>query len=241
MKHVKLLSRRVAAFALATASMLAVGAAAQGTTPAKKAAPKGNWGATVTEVDGGHLIGNPDAPGRLVEFMSYTCSHCAEFARTGDGAIKLLYVPTGKVSYEIRHLIRDPVDLTAALAAQCGPVDKFPGNHEALMHKYDDWMGKARKMTQAQMARWNFGTFSARTQAIASDLDFYEIMELRGFSRAQLDQCLTDEAKARKIAEQSNADVQKYGLRGTPTFFMGGEQIDAHNWPGVQAYLDKLF
>ena len=28
----------------------------------------------------------------------------------------MLYVPTGKVSFEVRHLIRDPIDLTAALA-----------------------------------------------------------------------------------------------------------------------------
>lgn len=235
-----MLSSRMAAFALASASLLAVGVTAHGTTPAKPAA-KGNWGATVTEVNGGHLIGNPNAKGRLVEFMSYTCSHCADFARSGDGAIKLLYVPTGKVSYEIRHLIRDPIDLTAALAAQCGPTAKFPRNHEALMHKHDEWMAKARTATQAQRARWNFGTFAARAQAIASDLDFYEIMQARGYSRVQLDQCLTDEAKARQIANQSNADVAQYGLRGTPTFLMDGKLIDAHNWATVQPYLDRLF
>ena len=225
---------------LGAASLAAYGVAAQANSPAKPA-KKGNWGATVTEVNGGHLIGNPDAEARLVEFMSYTCSHCATFARTGDGAIKLLYVPTGKVAYEIRHLIRDPVDLTAALAAQCGGPIKFPGNHEVLILKHDEWMDKARNVSRAQLSRWNFGTWSARVQAIASDLGFYDIMESRGYTRAELDKCLTDEAKAKKIDAQSQADVAEFGLRGTPTFFMGGKQLDVNTWAGIQPLLDRHF
>ena len=226
---------------LAAASILAVGAIAQGTAPKKAERNQGNWGTTVTETRGGHLIGNPQAEGRLVEYMSYTCSHCAEFARTGEGAIKLLYVPTGKVSYEIRHLIRDPIDLTAALAAQCGEPAKFPGNHEALILKHDEWMAKARKATQAQMSRWRFGSFGSRAQAIASDLDFYDIMESRGYSRSALDQCLTDEGKAKAIANQSQADVEQFALRGTPTFIMGGKTLDAHDWTSLQPFLDTFF
>ena len=224
----------------AAASILAVGATAQDGT-SKLSEAKGAWGTKIAATEGGHRIGNPEAEGRLVEFMSYTCSHCAEFARTGDGAIKLLYVPTGKVSYEIRHLIRDPIDLTAALAAQCGDADRFMGNHEALILKYDDWMTKAREATQAQTARWRFGSFGSRAQAIASDLDFYEIMEGRGYSRSELDQCLTDETKARQIASQSQADIAKYGLEGTPTFLMAGRKLEAYDWKSLQPHLDKFF
>ena len=225
---------------VAVAGILAGTATAQ-SAPLPGSEKKANWGAMVTETEGGHLLGNPDAKGKLVEYMSYTCSHCAEFARTGDGAIKLLYVPTGKVSYEIRHLIRDPVDLTAALAAQCGDPIKFPGNHEALILKHGDWMAKARTATQAQKARWRFGSFGSRAQAIASDLDFYQIMEGRGYTRTRLDQCLTDETKAKAIAEQSQSDIETHALSGTPTFIMGGKKLDAHDWPGLQPHLDEFF
>lgn len=224
----------------AAACALAVAATAQD-APLPGSEKKGNWGAMVAETEGGHLIGNPDAAAKLVEYMSYTCSHCADFARTGDGAIKLLYVPTGKISYEIRHLIRDPIDLTAALAAQCGDPIKFPANHEALILKHDEWMAKARTVTQAQTARWRFGSFGSRAQAIASDLNFYRIMEGRGYSRSALDQCLTDEPKAKAIAEQSQADIEAHGLRGTPTFIMDGRKLDAHDWAGIQPHLDKYF
>ena len=227
-------------FLIAAAALLAAGATGQDNKRPVSAA-KGNWSSVVSETEGGHRLGNPNADGKLIEFMSYTCSHCAEFARTGEGAIKLLYVPSGKVSFEIRHLIRDPIDLTAALAAHCGDPAKFPGNHEALILKHRDWMAKARVATQAQMARWKFGSFGSRAQAIASDLAFYEIMERRGYTRSELDQCLTDAAKARAIAEQSKADIARYDLRGTPTFLMDGKQLDAHDWQSLQPHLDKFF
>ena len=187
--------------------------------------------------DDGHLFGNPEAEKKLIEFMSYTCSHCAEFARKGDAAIKLSYVPTGKISYEVRHLIRDPVDLTAALLTHCGDEKKFGGNHEAIMYRFDEWMDKARNATQAQRSRWQFGTNSARFQAIASDLDFYEIMETRGYRRADLDRCLSDEAKAKALADTSAADVAKYQLTGTPSFVLDGKLLEAHDWPSLEKRL----
>lgn len=222
---------------------LAAGASALATAPlsGQGAEPaKGNWGATVTATEGGHMIGNPDAPARLVGYMSYTCSHCAEFARLGEGAIKLAYVPTGKISYEIRHLIRDPVDLTAALLTSCGDPVKFPGNHTALLVKQDEWFAKASKATQAQKSRWQFGTNSARFQAIASDLGFYEIMERRGYSRPALNRCLGDDVKANAIAETSRADVERLGLEGTPSFVLDGTLLEnTYSWKELQPFLDE--
>ena len=221
------------AIALTGAGALALAANAQD----RMILPGANWATMQDETEGGHRFGNPEAKTRLVEFMSYTCSHCAEFARKGDAAIKLSYVPTGKISYEVRHLIRDPVDLTAALLTHCGDEKKFGGNHEAIMYRFDEWMDKARNATQAQRSRWQFGTNSARFQAIASDLDFYEIMETRGYRRADLDRCLSDEAKAKALADTSAADVAKYQLTGTPSFVLDGKLLEAHDWPSLEKRL----
>jgi protein-disulfide isomerase len=46
------------------------------------------------------MIGNPDAPLKLVEYASHTCGACATFAATGKPAIKDKYVSTGVVSFE---------------------------------------------------------------------------------------------------------------------------------------------
>ncbi len=220
----------------AAAGTFALGASAQDRAMEKG----GNWGSMVTATNGGHLLGNPEARTRLVEFMSYTCSHCATFTREGDAALKMLYVPRGKMSFEIRHLVRDPVDMTAVLLTHCGAAQKFPGNHEAIMSRHDEWMEKARSTTQAQRARWQFGSMGARFQAIASDLDFYEIMETRGYSRIEADKCLTDEAKAKALAEQSRADIEAHELRGTPSFLLNGQLLDGtHGWKALQPQLDE--
>ena len=222
----------------AGAATLALGASAQQPAKTKPAAPGANWSAMLAETEGGHRFGNPEAEVKLIEFMSYTCSHCAHFAQQGDGLIKLAYVPTGKMSYEIRHLIRDPVDLAATMLTHCGDPKKFGGNHEAIMMRYDRWMDKARKSTQAQQSRWQFGTLSARLQAIASDLDFYEIMIGRGYTRSELDQCLSDDAKAKALAETSAADVRKYSLTGTPSFVLDGKLLQGtHDWPSLEPKL----
>ena len=236
----KITSITLKAIALLGAGTLALGASAQDKKE-RPIQPGGNWSAMVTETDGGHTFGNPDAKTKLVEFMSYTCSHCAHFAQHGDRAIKMAYVPTGRISYEIRHMIRDPVDLSAALITQCGAPSKFAANHEALMYRFDEWMGIAQQTTQAQRSRWQFGSKSARLQAIASDLGFYDIMEARGYTRAELNRCLSDEAKANAMAEKSAADIQKYGLSGTPSFVLDGELLeDTHDWPSLEKRLNTV-
>lgn len=222
---------------------LALGAIAlTGSGAAVVAKPAQNWTQTVVEKDNGHLLGNPEAEVKLVEFMSYTCSHCADFARNGDPAIKLAYVPNGRVSFEIRHLLRDPIDLTAALLTQCGDPAKFPDNHSAILYAQDEWFAKAKAATQAQRSRWQFGSNGARRQAIASDLGFYTIMERRGYSRVALDRCLTDETRATALAEASQADVAAYNLTGTPSFVVDGELLaGVFTWPALEKALGSRF
>lgn len=226
---------------LAALAMVAAGGIALAQKQlAQQSVKKQNWLVTIAESDHGHLLGNPEASTRLVEYMSYTCDHCAEFARQGEGAIKLAYVPTGKVSFEIRHLLRDPVDLTAALLTHCGEPNRFMANHAAIILKQDEWFAAARKTTQAQRSRWQFGSNAARRQAIASDLGFYEIMEGRGYARTDLDRCLVDEVKATALAETSIRDMRENGIQGTPSFLVNGELLDGvHAWETLQPELDR--
>lgn len=231
---------RLIAAALA-GSALALGAGVSIAQQAGKA-PKGNFGIMVSENDGGHLIGNPAAETKLVEYVSYTCSHCATFTQQGEGAIKLAYVPTGKVSLEIRHFLRDPIDLTAAMLTHCGDAKKFPANHTAIMHKQADWMQAARNTTQAQRARWQFGSNASRRQAIASDLGFDDIMANRGYSRVDINRCLADDGKAQALAQTSVRDIAAYKLEGTPTFLINGKVLEGvHSWAALQPALDARF
>lgn len=53
--------------------------------------------------DGGHVLGDPDAPITIVEFADYLCSHCQTYKSTINEMIEL-FVVTGKAKFEYRML-----------------------------------------------------------------------------------------------------------------------------------------
>ena len=190
-----------------------------------------NWNTVIAEVAGAHQIGNPEAKVKLVEFVSYTCPHCATFTREADDRIKLGYVMPGNLNLEVRHLIRDPVDLTVVMLANCGPASKFPQNHSTFMLQQAKWIAPLGNASAAQRARWTSGDGRARRRAIAADFGFYEMMEGRGYSRSEVDRCLSDEAAATRFAEQSQKDWGRPGIGGTPSFAINGVVMPGtHTW-----------
>ncbi len=201
-----------------------------------------NWTTVVAATaDGAHRIGNPNAKVKLVEFVSYTCPHCAAFTREADDRIKLSYVTPGNVNLEIRHLIRDPVDLTVVMLANCGPTAKFPLNHNTFMLQQAKWIAPLSSATSAQRARWTSGDGPSRRRAIANDFGLYQIMEGRGYNRPQLDRCLSDEAAATRFAEQSQKDWGRPGIEGTPAFSINGVIMPGtHTWDALQRQLDDF-
>ena len=197
-----------------------------------------NWLTVVDTAGGGHAIGNPAAKVKLTEFVSYTCSHCGTFAREGTNALDL-YVGSGKVQVDVRHVVRDPVDLTAAMLANCGPAAKFPRNHAALILSQPKWLPLVQRATAGQKARWTTGAGPARRRAIASDLGFYNLMIPRGYDRPTLDRCLSDEALAKKLADQSAADDKKWNVQFTPSFAINGAMLaGTDSWRMLQPQID---
>jgi protein-disulfide isomerase len=207
------------------------------TAPLAVAATAHNWLATTAVTPGGHRIGNPAAKTRLMEFVSYTCPHCGHFFKEADGAIKLAYIQPGKVSVEVHHIIRDPVDLTAVVLAECGPPSKFFGNHDMFFSQQDRWLAKAKDLSRAQQQRWYEGPLRQRLHAVASDFDFYDMMETRGYSRVQVDTCLNNEKKANALLAQSKADGDKFNAHATPTFVLNGKTLDIYTWDELQKVL----
>ena len=198
-----------------------------------------NWNATFAETPAqGHRVGDPEAPLQIIEYVSYTCPHCAHFEQESEAQLRYFYVHEGHAAVEVRHLIRNVIDVAAALVTECGEEDRFFDNHRTMLHRQDDWLAKAQALSPAQQARWQGGSVSSRMRAIASDLDFYEMMDGRGLSRSEIDQCLSNEARARQIAEQSGVNAAEYGVRGTPSFVLEGTLLEGvHSWPQLNAVL----
>ena len=187
------------------------------------ASPPMDWNRVVTPTpQQSHVIGNPAAKVKLTTWVSYTCPHCAEFERESDAALKLKYIRSGKVSVEIRHLVRDPIDLTVAMLTNCGPKDKFPLNHSAFMRSQPTWIGILARSSKTQQARWTSGALPVRARAIASDFGFYQIMASRGYDRVSVDRCLADVGMAQRL-ERGNHAFQPGALLNEDGFDTRGE------------------
>lgn len=219
------------------AALLACAALSVAATPAKKSAPlpaaQVNWVAQVAvTANGSHRYGNPDAPVKLVEYISYTCPHCAHFHKESDAVLRATVVPKGQVSVTVTNFLRNPIDLTVAMLTNCGDPKRFFVRHSAFFGTQDTWLAKADGFSKEQQARWYHGEMPIRMRAIASDFGFYEKMETAGVSRPQVDACFADKAAFDRLRSQQT-EVQRLGFEGTPSFTLNGEVLPANDWASV--------
>ncbi len=201
-----------------------------------------DWTKRVTvSAMGGHVMGNPLAKNRLVEYVSYTCSHCADFEVSSNSPLKSGFVAKGHVSAEVRNYVRDPLDFTAAVLTRCGGRTKFFGNHNALMASQATWLKKAQSISPEAQKIWFQGEINDRLKKIAADIGLYNIMAKRGITRAQANVCLAD-----KNAQDQILAMTKYGsdtvkITGTPSFTINDKLLDGvHSWPALQPKLAAL-
>jgi len=223
---------RLAAMALSLMSGALMSVAATRAVP-------GNWNVRVEVTpSGSHVLGNPNALLKLSEYISYTCPHCANFDREASDRLRIYGIAQGKLSVEVRHLVRDPIDLTVAMLTNCGPPARFFANHTAFLRSQSQWMATANSATEAQQARWTTGTQKSRMQSIASDFGFFAIMAQRGYDRMTVERCLADPVMAQKLAAQTN-EASRLGVEGTPSFMLNGSLLaGTHDWASLKAQLD---
>lgn len=203
--------------------------------------PPQAWLSVTERTERGHRNGNPNAEGHLIEFISYTCSHCADFARQADGTLDVAAVGPGYISVEVRPVIRNSIDLVVSLLAQCGDPNRFKERHRALLYSQGVWLTKAMNAPQGQKQIWERRTAESRVNAaIALGLD--DTMRDFGISRPTMIGCLRDEATAQKILANDAADREEFTITGTPTFALNGEKLDeAGDWPTLARTLQERF
>jgi len=209
---------------------------------AKIAPPAGKaWSDVVTITpELGYRMGNPEAPIKLVEYASLTCPHCAEFSHEATAELRDQFVASGRVSYEMRNMIRDGLDLYLTQLTRCGApegyfalTDQTFANQAAFFKTAQD-AGKA-----AQEAAFSQPP-EKRGLAIANLAGMTDFFAARGISKEQAAACLADTAKATTLANASTEQGEKYKIEGTPTFIINGAKLDANTWPLVKAELEKL-
>jgi protein-disulfide isomerase len=206
---------------------------------ASSAAPaKTNWLTTVTVTDkGAHVVGNPSAPNKVIEYLSYTCGHCAEFEAKEAPQFKAAYVATGKASLEIRNLLLNPIDLTAAMLARCGGKERFFGNQKHLFATQPVWLGKTKNISAATQAKLKSEDYAGFMTGVYTEIGLDKVMQQRGVTTVQGKACLADKASLNAVLEMTDAG-SALGVSGTPSFLVNGKLQDhMHSFAELKAAL----
>jgi len=203
------------------------------------AAPEANWLTTVAETEqGGFVIGNPDAPVKLIEYASYTCGHCANFEANETPKIKQNEVTSGEVSFEIRTLVRDVVDLTTAMLARCGGKDSFFADHKFLMANQANIGARAKMVTKPTIAKLQSKDFTGFMVSAYGEMKLGELMQQRGISDTKAKACLADKAVLERMLATSDAAGPTYNINATPSFVINGKyQPGAYDYETLKPFL----
>lgn len=143
------------------------------------------------------VLGNPDAKVTVIEYASFTCPHCSNFAGNQFKQIKANYIDTGLVKFIFREVYFDRFGLWASMIARCGGDMRFFGITEMLFERQTEWA-------------------AGEPAAIAANLR--AIGKSAGLDDASLDACMADADQAQALVNWYEENRQADNIEGTPQF-----------------------
>jgi len=170
-------------------------------------APPAEARSVLLGIGDGPFKGAPDARVTLVEFTDYQCPFCARHQRETVPRLQEAYVKTGKLKYVVRDFPLESIHSSAAKAAEAAHCasegGKFWEMHERLF---------------------------ANPKALGLD-DLVQHAQALGLDSQAFTGCLESGKYATRV-RQAQAEGERAGVRGTPSFFLGltepnGEKITA--------------
>ncbi|WP_347267502.1 DsbA family protein [Paracoccus sp. (in: a-proteobacteria)] len=211
-----LLRRSLVAAAAAALTLSALPLAAQEAKPAENAQT------AVPTLEGKVLpdivLGQEDATVTMVEYASFTCSHCAAFHEENWPRLKAEYIDTGKVRFIQRDVYFDAVGLWAGILARCGGDDKYYAVSDLIFADQKTWL-------------------SAKTgEEIAANLR--KIGAKAGMTPEQMDACWNDKQRVADLVATFQTHASKDAIEGTPTFVIAGETVQNQPWDELKKIID---
>ena len=242
------LARTIALTSLTALALAACGgggtgdATAEQPVAAKVAAPAGKtWSdVAVRTADGGLLIGNPEAPIKVIEFASLTCSACAKFSADSGEELKKDFIDSGRVSFELRHFLLNQVDLLAANVVQCAPPERQYALATNLFASQEEMFAGANAGMQGAQAAMANQADPARFVKAAEAIGLTSVFQARGMPAEAVKACLSNVAEVESLVTRNNSWNEQYQIQGTPTFIVNGQSAGSLNWAGLRDQLRAM-
>ncbi len=169
----------------------------------------------------GYLMGNPDAPVKVIEFADFECPACGQFFTLTEPDVRTRLVQTGEVSYRFFDFPLEAHRNTwqASNAAACANEQgKFWEMHDQIFEGQDKWNGEATSRPK--------GIFKDYAKAIGLDVGKWE-------------QCFDDQKFVKEI-QANRAEGERRFIGSTPTFIIGTKMIPGSiSYDKFKAYVDS--
>lgn len=156
---------------------------------------------------GERSLGNDDAPVVMIEYASLTCTNSSEFNAMFWPSIKADFVDTGKVRFVFREFPLDNMALKAFTILRCTPEDKYFSALDVILNEQKTWRGKDAMKGLTRL------------------------MLTVGMNEQEIQACANDRGVAKAIFETQQANMNQFGFKTTPTFFVAGLQLDGKKDP----------
>jgi protein-disulfide isomerase len=203
---------------------------------AAAAAPAGKtWNETVAKTAEGHVVGNPDAPIKLVEYGSRLCPMCGQVARDGYETLFNKFVASGKVSFEYREfLVHGAPDLPPALLGNCVDDLAFFPILEQMYQNQQGFNDGLQKMPPALQQQLQTAKPQDAIAMMATQMGLVDFAKQRGIPEAKARACLGDMTQIDRWTKQTQDKSADGTVTGTPTFILNGKKLDAIGWDQLQ-------
>ena len=149
---------------------------------------------------GDRVLGKATAPVTVIEYVSLTCPHCANFHKTLFPRMKKEFIDTGKVRYIVREFPIGHMSGAAAIVNRCAPEDKYFFLLNQFLTRQPEWVSQ-----------------EVRPDAL------YAVAKSSGMTRETFDKCLSNQTIIDGLTEVKQRGRQ-FGVIGTPTFFINGRK-----------------
>ncbi|PZQ63864.1 MAG: disulfide bond formation protein DsbA [Phenylobacterium zucineum] len=169
-------------------------------------------GAAINAAPGDMNLGDPKAPVHVVEYLSLSCPHCADFHAEVFPAFRKKYIDTGRVYFTVRELLTAPAQVAAAgfLMARC----------KGDAATYFKVVGEVFESQR----RWQQGNIKPI---------FVEIAKKNGLTEPQFEACITDDKGQAALQSRLQYATQTDKVTGTPTFFVNGKLVENDHVPSL--------
>ena len=201
------------------------------------AAPAKDWRTNATVApSGAFVVGNPAAKVKLVEYFSFTCSHCGAFVKESGTPLHDTLVRNGSVRVETRSAARDPYDMAAWLVARCGGPRRFHSLATAIFADQEGWTERGGSWAQANLTALKAMPQLRQLRAIADHSGLSAIGTKAGITAPALNACFANDTDLNKVVAMTAAAFKK--IPGTPGFEVNGTlAADTFDWATLEPKL----